>query len=678
MKLQRIIGCALVVAAAVVFGMTSKTVILPAAMCAFAAIGALGRITFKLPVRPLFAGLFLAVSFLAVGRMSPFEDPQVIGFILYPVAYSLGQFALVWMAMQFFLRKPDLPATLPLYAVLVFVCAGDVFMKTDQEFYYRLLAMAMMGLSITFFIASRQHCGQARRAGRRIAALMVAAGLSLIGSWVSIGVMKDHNAELNRMFDQIVQFRKNLIDFGFGDSASADFSQDAQLQSVNRLRLARNPTVMLRVFSPSQPGYMRASVYDTYAKSRWRSSAAIWTASPAPSQPPQLAGQGQLFLVSQPPPKYCEKLDIWPSPKLAGPMFVPLGVSAVRAPVHELKVDEHDSLSTPGLAGGVNYQAFVPAQPEGSQTAEQLKALCLRVPEDLDGRIPQLAQKIFSGCDDTPSRIAAVERYFAQNYEYSLKLTVPPGRDPLTYFLINKPGAHCEYFASGAAILLRLGHVPTRYVTGFVANRRNEVGGYWLATSNDAHAWVEAWQEGADGKGGRWVIVEATPPSGLPDSEPPSYAGSLWDSISFELLKMRVAIEVEGFRGFMAWLGDVLAALLKWLVTTIPGLIVLAAAAVFFGRRFWKRRRRIRRHRLPKEVMEMQRLLARADRQIRRHGLSRGASETLHEFAARIRREAPEAIACRQLADWYERYAAVRYGRGVSREDIEQLAAAGA
>ncbi len=61
-------------------------------------------------------------------------------------------------------------------------------------------------------------------------------------------------------------------------------------------------------------------------------------------------------------------------------------------------------------------------------------------------------------------------------------------------------------------MLLRLGGVPARYVTGYVPSESHS-GGEWLARRKDGHAWVEAY----DRQTHQWVRVEATPSSGLPD-----------------------------------------------------------------------------------------------------------------------------------------------------------------
>ena len=104
-----------------------------------------------------------------------------------------------------------------------------------------------------------------------------------------------------------------------------------------------------------------------------------------------------------------------------------------------------------------------------------------------------LPTRIFRNCKTTAEKIEAVTQYFHTNYTYSLGLAVPADQDPLTYFLEEASTGYCEYFASGAAVLLRLADVPTRYVTGFLVTERDEDGKSWVARNMDAHAWVEAW-----------------------------------------------------------------------------------------------------------------------------------------------------------------------------------------
>jgi|GEM_PF-1006874 len=81
--------------------------------------------------------------------------------------------------------------------------------------------------------------------------------------------------------------------------------------------------------------------------------------------------------------------------------------------------------------------------------------------------------------------------------------------DPVKYFLTEHRQAHCELFASAAALILRSAGVPARYVTGVICNERHPSGKYFLARYGNAHAWVEAY----DRQNKRWVVVDITPPT---------------------------------------------------------------------------------------------------------------------------------------------------------------------
>ncbi len=140
----------------------------------------------------------------------------------------------------------------------------------------------------------------------------------------------------------------------------------------------------------------------------------------------------------------------------------------------------------------------------------ETRARCLELPAELDPRVRALAAEVTAGRLDARTHIEAVVGHLIRTHAYSL--TTDPGTgDPLTGFLLEKKAAHCEYFASAAVILLRCSGVPARYVSGYYAHERTGAD-EWTVRQQDAHAWAEAWIEGAG-----WVTVEATPGDGRPD-----------------------------------------------------------------------------------------------------------------------------------------------------------------
>ncbi|HJV89970.1 MAG TPA: transglutaminaseTgpA domain-containing protein [Holophagaceae bacterium] len=96
---------------------------------------------------------------------------------------------------------------------------------------------------------------------------------------------------------------------------------------------------------------------------------------------------------------------------------------------------------------------------------------------------------------------------------FKYTLTNPSGAaaNPLEDFLENSHAGHCEYFASSLALMLRARGVPARVVNGYRLGPWVEQGGYFLVSEEQAHAWVEWWDEAT----GRWRAEDATPSAEL-------------------------------------------------------------------------------------------------------------------------------------------------------------------
>jgi transglutaminase-like putative cysteine protease len=96
----------------------------------------------------------------------------------------------------------------------------------------------------------------------------------------------------------------------------------------------------------------------------------------------------------------------------------------------------------------------------------------------------------------------------------------PSGRaeNPLQDFMERTRAGHCEYFASSMAFMLRARGVPARVVNGYRLGAWSEEGGYFLVTQNEAHAWVEYYDDAA----GAWRVADPTP------AAPPAPGSTGW------------------------------------------------------------------------------------------------------------------------------------------------------
>ncbi|MBL8920754.1 MAG: DUF3488 domain-containing protein [Myxococcaceae bacterium] len=127
------------------------------------------------------------------------------------------------------------------------------------------------------------------------------------------------------------------------------------------------------------------------------------------------------------------------------------------------------------------------------------------LPAGLDPRVAPLADELARGAT-TPLAIARqLEQELKRRYDYTLDL---PGdvADPLADFLFVRRAGHCEDFATALSLMLRLKGIPSRLTTGFFGGER--AGARYVVRAGDAHAWAEAYVDGA------WVRLDATPDQG--------------------------------------------------------------------------------------------------------------------------------------------------------------------
>ncbi|MBY0518249.1 MAG: DUF3488 and transglutaminase-like domain-containing protein [Bacteriovoracaceae bacterium] len=94
-----------------------------------------------------------------------------------------------------------------------------------------------------------------------------------------------------------------------------------------------------------------------------------------------------------------------------------------------------------------------------------------------------------------------LEDYFKrEGFIYSLS----PGKIARLedFFKIKK--GWCTHFASSSALVLRYWGFPTRLVSGYQGGEFNSQGEFFLVSENDAHVWLESWENGS------WMRIDPT------------------------------------------------------------------------------------------------------------------------------------------------------------------------
>jgi len=234
-----------------------------------------------------------------------------------------------------------------------------------------------------------------------------------------------------------------------------------------------------------------------------------------------------------------------------------------------------------------------------------------------------------------------LSRYLTAHYRY-LAPGTEGGAQNLSEFLAGQGGAHCEYFATALAIMLRTERIPCRVVTGYRSEEWNARTGILTVRARHAHAWVEV----LDPQAG-WYTVDPTPAVGVgAAARARGFFGRLHQTASRFWLAL-TGFNAEARDGAVAWLRGLPRRILDHALATglCLGGLVLAFVAL---------RLRRRRGGHP-EVRAYRRTLRRLD-------LVLEPGETPRDLLARARRTAYPAEGLRRLELATAAHEAARYG----------------
>ncbi|MBE9374272.1 transglutaminase domain-containing protein [Saccharopolyspora sp. HNM0983] len=122
-------------------------------------------------------------------------------------------------------------------------------------------------------------------------------------------------------------------------------------------------------------------------------------------------------------------------------------------------------------------------------------------------QVADLAKRVTADAPTDFDKAAALNRFFtdpANGFRYDLSTAPATDQDALTDFLFHGKRGFCEQYASSMAIMLRSVGVPARVSVGFTPGYRD--GADRVITTEDAHAWVEAYFPGWG-----WQTFDPTP-----------------------------------------------------------------------------------------------------------------------------------------------------------------------
>ena len=688
MKTQKTIAIIMVLTSSVLTAWVSGDIAYPTILCMLGLLGLQRRFTWDIkPERRVITSLLLLL--LAIMFSLHYRYASSLGRVAYVQAaafawQTIARYFLASMILILFLGSPErLPSSLGLFHIAVTISAGQILLNDDMNITFRLSELLSVILVVLYAacgtgfqpVKTRPRWPCHRRMSppscfRKKAGVLAFVLILLITAncgWVMGSILYRHVKVL-----QPAWFWGGRATLGsMTDSMSLiGFSTSGRLSNVLLIKGDQDPTPALSIACDGSPGYLRARAFDVYRQSEWHDLSHQEAVFPEQNMPfgMYFVGRTNVFRLNETDASNCKYMTIRHESQFADAVFTPLGTSFLAAPLNLMLRDDDDIVYAPKLRSGLNYRiAYTKSAYRKPPTGVQGRRM-LNIPSQLDRRVHQLASRIFAGCSTTTEKIDAVVNYFRTNYTYVLGLDIPPDRDKLTHFLLEESTGYCEYFASGAVILLRLADVPTRYVTGFLVTKKDAQSDLWIARNMDAHAWAEAW----DQERNQWTIVEATVGEDLvtaPAAEELERMGGGTGTLG-QLLQ---SLYQYGLFGVLGWLFEsygLLAGLL--LLTILPGSALWSALSRDYNRKKLQRETQSSAMRKP-GLVTLHKMLTRMDRKVKAAGSRRELSETLHAFSQRVRvRDSGDGLWTR-ISGWYLEYANLRYCRTISSKRLQQL-----
>lgn len=396
--------------------------------------------------------------------------------------------------------------------------------------------------------------------------------------------------------------------FGVDLAQQTAFSTRMMLGATHDL--LQSDAIVARI-DGAHPEYLRGAVYDEYDGAAWKTTTAGRARAKATLAAPGTRASTHIELDKSAPSGSSDLR--W---------FLPPDACGFD---HEIEIDAFGVARRQSGDRDIRYSTSgcspVIARPPTATDVEVFGARMTATVKDLAARWTE-------GAGTDREKLKRIHHELAK-YEYSLNVPRSSEVDPIVDFLTIHKAGHCEYFASAMVLMARTQGIPARVVGGFRVTEVNPITHQAIVRDRNAHAWVEAWHDGA------WHAWDPTPASsevGVARSFL-DHVGDLW-SLAWERLTS------IGPLGYAVILLGVIAVLL-----------VIRAMGNYLARPRRRRTQRAMDRPLPCFEALTDALAA--------LGFVRDESEPIESFAGRIPHD--------EIAAALTAYAAFRYG-GIGEE----------
>jgi len=392
--------------------------------------------------------------------------------------------------------------------------------------------------------------------------------------------------------------------FQTNTTAYSGLSDTTRLGDLEQLKLSSR--VVMRVWT-DHPQYLRARAYSRFDGRGWTtrtggSSSLHTVASDAVPVGPlrdwleRIPGTAYAIPELEPRqiPSSCVRTRIIQSLFNNGMMVSPGNKLLVRADLRDLRVDLQENLQPPPARKVEIYGVLNRHEGDITQrapAARQELTEALQLPGDCDARLYELATQLAEGASSPEEKLRRTVNYLQQGYRYTLNVGNFRTSQPVAEFLFEKKKGYCQYFASAAAVLLRLEGVPTRYVSGFHVAENNRSGNHYVVREMDAHAWIESYIP-AQG----WLLADPTPAAEYESLHTGLTRGWLADALEWG--QAGVAEILVGLPGdwhkVLPWLWASIKEVVQWFFLTGSGLSVLVLMLLaWLVRYLWRGRKAV-------------------------------------------------------------------------------------
>lgn len=296
------------------------------------------------------------------------------------------------------------------------------------------------------------------------------------------------------------------------------------------------------------------------------------------------------------------------------------------------------------------------------------------IPDYLLPEFRDIALKVTKEKKSDMAKAFAIQLYFQENFQYKLgiKLTHPE-MDPVKEFLVYRKAAHCEYYASAMALMLRSLDIPARYRVGYIIHEFNQSGGYFIVRDKDAHAWVQAY---FPEKG--WVDFDPTPPSAV-NRENTTYKNDILDFIKMRINLLLSYLKSGSFKKFFIELFAMLLTLVKnayiWIFLIVFSFITVAIKKGWIELLFQPKIKPEKKYISPEgeTVIRLQSLLAKLDKIMKNKKISRPLHLTFCEYLDYLREKNIREEIIELLRKFYDNYSIIRYSLAeITDRDIDE------